>query len=69
MVFNPPKLSLNFRNNNNNIYYVLKTISEFMGQLSTIGNEMRKIGVFKRELPLSILLINDGSFDLICLLL
>ncbi|KAM7470693.1 hypothetical protein LguiA_008876 [Lonicera macranthoides] len=75
MVFNPPELSLNFRNNNNT-YYVPKTISEFMGQLSAIGNrserllkldefvkrledEMRKIDVFKRELPLSILLIND----------
>lgn len=84
MVFNPPELSLNFRNNNT--YYVPKTISEFMGQLSTIGNkserllkldefvkrledEMRKIDVFKRELPLSILLVNDGSFYLICLLL
>ena len=70
----PPELSLDFRPT-----FVPKTVSNFLKELSLIGNisdkvskldafvkgleeEMRKIDAFKRELPLCMLLLNDGSF-------
>lgn len=70
----PPELSLDFRPT-----YVPKTISDFLNEVSIIGDisekvskldgfvkgleeEMRKIDAFKRELPLCMLLLNDGWF-------
>lgn len=73
MVLIRPELSLDFKPPP----YIPKTIAEFLLQLSMIGvserelkledfikrleDEMRKIDAFKRELPISMLLINDGS--------
>lgn len=73
MVLIRPELSLDFKPPP----YIPKTIAEFLSQLSMIGvsekelkledfikrleDEMRKIDAFKRELPISMLLINDGS--------
>ncbi|CAK9179713.1 unnamed protein product [Ilex paraguariensis] len=76
MVSFPPELSLDVRST-----YIPKTISEFIGEVSMIGNvserltkvddfvkrleeEMRKIDAFKRELPLSMLLLNDAILTL-----
>lgn len=70
----PPELSLDFRPTN----FVPKTITDFLREVSMIGNvseklskldsflkgledELRKIDAFKRELPLCMLLLNDGS--------
>lgn len=70
----PPDLSLDFRPT-----YVPKTISDFLKEVSLIGDvsekvskldgfvkgleeEMNKIDAFKRELPLCMLLLNDGWF-------
>lgn len=70
----PPELSLDFRPT-----FVPKTISDFLKEVSMIGNvsekvsrldgfvkgleeEMKKIDAFKRELPLCMLLLNDGPF-------
>lgn len=58
---------------------VLRTITEFLREISMIGNvsdkvkkiddrvrrledEMRKIDAFKRELPLCMVLLNDGRY-------
>lgn len=68
----PPELSLDLRPT-----FVPRTISDFLYEVSSIGNaadklsrfdeflkrledEMRKIDVFKRELPLCMLLLNDA---------
>ncbi|KAI3809825.1 hypothetical protein L1987_19425 [Smallanthus sonchifolius] len=67
-----PELSLDF-----NPVFIPKSISQFLGELSTIGgvneklfqvndfvnrleSETRKIEAFRREIPLSMLLINDA---------
>ncbi|KAF7810923.1 myb family transcription factor EFM-like [Senna tora] len=72
----PPELSLNLRPT-----FVPKTISDFLYEVSMIGDapdklsrldeflrrleeEMRKIDAFKRELPLSMLLLNDAILTL-----
>lgn len=72
MVLNTQELNLNIKPS-----FIPKTISDFLGEVSTIRNvsekllkldnfikrledEMRKIDAFKRELPISMLLISDG---------
>ncbi|KAK4284657.1 hypothetical protein QN277_001458 [Acacia crassicarpa] len=72
----PPELSLDLRPT-----FVPKTISDFLYEVSAIGNaadrlsrfdeflkrleeEMMKIDVFKRELPLCLLLLNDAILTL-----
>ncbi|KAI9127529.1 hypothetical protein K1719_000522 [Acacia pycnantha] len=72
----PPELSLDLRPT-----FVPKTISDFLHEVSAIGNaadklsrfdeflkrleeEMMKIDVFKRELPLCLLLLNDAILTL-----
>ena len=43
---------------------VSKKVSKLDGFVKGLEDEMRKIDAFKRELPLCMFLLNDGSFIL-----
>lgn len=74
-----PELSLDFKPT-----FIPKTITQFLGEISSIGSvsekilkiddfinrfeaEITKIDAFKRELPLCMLLMNDGNLINGCL--